>query len=123
MAENTSDTQDQATTTQDQAPVQATEAAEEQRKLYATKAEAEAAKPADAAKSLKPFEVLHNGTSKGWVLARGYDNALSIIARIDGYTVSTGQTKEVTKETVVAKLATFSDDELKALGLTRKKGR
>jgi hypothetical protein len=33
-------------------------------KLYATKEEALAAKPAGAAKSLKPFEVRHSGTSK-----------------------------------------------------------
>jgi hypothetical protein len=90
-------------------------------KLYATKAEAEAARPADAPKSLKPFEVLHNGTSKGWVMARGYDNALSIVARIDGYTVSTGtKAAPVTKEAVAAKLSEFTDDELRALGLTRK---
>jgi hypothetical protein len=89
-------------------------------KLYATRAECEAAKPADAAKSAKPFEVLHSGTSKGWVPARGYDNALSIVARIDGYTVSTGNTAAVTKEAVAAKLSEFTDDELAVMGLTRK---
>jgi hypothetical protein len=105
------------TTTTDSAAATDTEATA---KLYATKAEAEAAKPTDAPKSLKPFEMLHNGTSKGWVMARGYDNALSIVARIDGWTASTGvKAAVVTKEAVAAKLAAFSDDELAAMGLTR----
>jgi hypothetical protein len=89
-------------------------------KLYAARADAEAAKPADAPKSLKPFEVLQNGTSKGWVLARGYDNGLAILARIDGYSLSTGKAAPVTKEAVAAKLAEFSDDELASMGLSRK---
>jgi hypothetical protein len=91
------------------------------RKLYATHAEAEAARPADATKSLKPFEVLHNGTSKGWVLARGYDNALSIIARLDGYSASTGtRAATVTKEVVAAKVMEMTDEEWKALVAARK---
>ena len=90
-------------------------------KVYTTKAEAEAAKPADAPKSLKPFEVFKAGVSVGWVLARGYDHGLSIIARTEGFAVSTGvKAASVTKEAVAAKLAEFTDDELKALGLTRK---
>src|SRR5436853_6645870 len=110
------------TNTQDQATVEPeTNGEATVAKLYATRTEAEAAKPADAPKSLKPFEVLQNGTSKGWVLARGYDNALSIIARLDGYTVSTGSSPVVTREAVAAKLATFTDDELAAMGLSRRK--
>jgi hypothetical protein len=89
-------------------------------KLYASKAEAEAAKPADAAKSVKPFEASKGGTVVGWVLGRGYDHALSVLARIDGYTVSAGNSAPVTKEAVAAKLAEFSDDELAAMGLSRK---
>jgi hypothetical protein len=54
------------------------------------------------------------------VWANGYDNSLSIAARIDGYTATTGQTAPVTKEAVAAKLAAFSDEELAALGLSRK---
>jgi hypothetical protein len=104
-------TQDQG----DQATAQATPA-----KLYQTKADAEAAKPADAPKSLKPYEVTKAGASAGWVLARGYDHRLATVARIDGYSLSAGNTKEVSKEAVAAKLATFSDDELAALGLSRK---
>jgi len=85
---------------------------------------AEADKPADASKALRAFEVCKKGTSVGWVLARGYDNAITIAARLlDGYTASTGNTAPVTKEVVAAKIATFTDDELAALGLTRKKGK
>jgi hypothetical protein len=90
-------------------------------KMYATKAECEAAKASDAPKSLKPMEVSKAGTVVGWVLARGYDHALATVARIDGYTVSTGvKQAPVTKETVAAKLAEFTDDELAAMGLSRK---
>src|SRR5262245_29912989 len=90
-------------------------------KLYATKAECEAAKPSDAPKSLKAFEVAKDGAVVGWMLGRGYDPCLAALARRDGYSVSTGNTKEVTKEAVAAKLAEFTDEELKALGLQRKK--
>jgi hypothetical protein len=106
-----------------QAQVQANGAtADTPAKLYATKAEAEAAKPSDAPKSLKPMEVSKAGTVVGWVLGRGYDHALAQTARINGYTVSTGNTPPVTKEAVAARLSEFSDDELAAMGLTRKKG-
>src|SRR4051794_34042919 len=102
-------TQDQGTQGQDQGSAGGETAPA---KLYAMKAEAEAAKPTDAPKSLKPFEVCKAGVSVGWVLARGYDHGLATVARIDGYTVSTGgTTAPVTKEVVAAKLATFSDDE------------
>jgi hypothetical protein len=74
--------------------------------MYASKAEAEAAKLTEGKKRL--FEVAKDGTTR-WVWG-------------NGYTVSTGKTKEVTKEAVAAMLAEFSDDELQALGLTRKKG-
>jgi hypothetical protein len=98
---------------------QGTEATEAAVKLYATRSEAEANKPDTEAK-VKVYEVLHKGTSQGFGWFRGYDHALASMARRDGYTVSTGTTKEVSKEAVAAKLATFSDDELQALGLTRK---
>ncbi len=57
----------------------------------------------------------------GRVLGRGYDHALAVVARIDGYSVSLGG-KEVTVE-AAAKLAVLSEDELAALGLRRKKGK
>jgi hypothetical protein len=66
-------------------PATNSEATEATAKLYATKAEAEAAKPADAPKSLKAMEVSKNGTVVGWVLGRGYDHALAQVARTEGF--------------------------------------
>lgn len=109
--------------TQDQAGVTAvanSEATEAQAKMYATRGEADAAKPADAPKSLKVFEVSKAGAMVGFMLGRGYDPCLAALARRDGYLVSTGNSAPVTKETVAAKLAEFSDDELAAIGLSRK---
>ena len=114
------------TTDQGTAPTNTTPAAQATdatpAKLYATRAEAEAAKPADAPKSVKVFEVSQNGVAQGFMLGRGYDPALAALARRDGYTVSLGgKTAPVTKEAVAAKLATFTDDELAAVGLSRRK--
>lgn len=90
-------------------------------KLYPTKAECEAAKPSNAPKGMRPFEVLHSGTSKGWVLARGNSEAIERAARMDGYTATTGiKTAPVTKEAVAAKVMEMSDDEFKALVAARK---
>jgi hypothetical protein len=62
--------------------------------------------------------------SVGFIWARGYDNALAGVARHEGFAASLGgKTAPVTKEAVAAKLATFSDEELAALGLSRKKGK
>lgn len=108
--------------TQDQAGATAAknEATEAQAKLYASRSDAEAAKPADASKTLRPFEVSRNGNAVGWVLARGHDHAVSIAARLDGYTASLGSSAPITKEAVAAKLAAFTDAELAAMGLSRK---
>ena len=114
MADSTN-TQDQGTQGQSSAGGDTTPA-----KLYATKAEAEAAKPSDAPKSVRVFEVSKSGAAVGFMLGRGYDPCLAVLARKDGYTVSTGHSAPVTKEAVAAKLAEFTDDELTALGLTRK---
>ena len=90
-------------------------------KVYASKAECEANKPADAPKGMRPFEVSKAGTVVGWINGRGYDHCLAQLARLDGYTVSTGvKAAPVTKEAVAAKLSEFSDAELLALGLSRK---
>src|ERR1700719_986857 len=109
---------DQNTTTTDQGTVPATEATPV--KVYTTRQECETAKPSDAPKSLKVFEVAKAGTVVGFMLGRGYDPCLAALARKDGYTVSLGHSAPVTKEVVAAKLATFSDDELAAMGLARK---
>src|SRR5438128_37447 len=101
---------DQNTTTTEQA-TEATPCV-----LYATRDEALAAKPSDAPKSLKVFEVSKAGAMVGFMLGRGYDPCLAALARKDGYTVSTGNSAPVTKETIAARLADFSDDELAAMG-------
>jgi hypothetical protein len=113
---------DTNTTAEQGTQVQANGATEDTpAKLYATKAEAETNKPVDAPKSAKPFEVTVNGTVAGWVIARGYDNALALWARTQGATVSTGtNTAPVTKEVVNAKVMEMSDDEFKALVAARK---
>jgi hypothetical protein len=90
------------------------------RKLFATRAEAEAAKPANPPKNTKAFEITKSGTVLGWVLAIGYDPAISRAAQLDGYSASAGKgAKEVTKEAAAAKLAALSDAELAAMGLSR----
>src|SRR5579871_3356134 len=66
------------------------QATDEVVKLYATKAEAEAAKPASAPKGTRPFEVSKAGAVVGWVLARGHAHAIEQVARIDGYSASLG---------------------------------
>jgi hypothetical protein len=73
---------------------------------------------------MRPFEVSKGGVVLGWINARGYDHGLSQLARRDGYSVGTGvKQAPVTKEAVAAKLAEFSDEELAAMGLSRKKGK
>ncbi len=110
---------DQNTTTTDQTTVETN--SEATAKLYATKVEAEANKPADAPKSLRVYEVAKAGATVGFIWARGYDNALACVARLEGFTVSLGnKTAPVTKDAVAAKLAEFTDDELAAMGLSRK---
>src|SRR5436305_10513072 len=111
---------DQNTTTTDQATVDTQASEATPCVLYATRSEAEAAKPTDAPKSLKVFEVSKAGAAVGFMLGRGYDPCLAALARKDGYTVSLGNSAPVTKEAVAAKLAEFTDDELAAMGLSRK---
>jgi hypothetical protein len=118
MSEQNTTVADQGTQVQTQAP-SANGTDEAVSKLYATKAEAEAAKPTNMGKK-RLFEVTKDGTSR-WGWCNGYDHILATAARADGYTASLGgKAKEVTKEAVAAKLAMFSDDELAAMGLTRK---
>jgi hypothetical protein len=110
---STQATQDNGTQTQ----ASATDAAPA--KLYASKVDCEANKPSDATKNHKPYEVSKNGTVLGWLWARGYDHALALTARSEGYSASVGNAAPVTKEVVAAKLAEFSDADLADLGLKR----
>jgi hypothetical protein len=108
-------------TTQATAP-QATDTTRDElpRKLFATREEAEAAKPANPPKNTKAFQISKGGQVLGWILAIGYDPAISRAAQLDGYSASSGKAPAVvTKEAVAAKIASFTDDELAAMGLTR----
>src|SRR3954447_9220250 len=123
MSETTNTT---TTTTENTAPeTQAPAVSRDElpRKLFATREEALAAVPANPPKNTRAFEITVKGEVKGWILAIGYDPAISRAAQLDGYMVSTGtKTQPVTKEAVASKLAEFSDEELAAMGLSRKKG-
>jgi hypothetical protein len=100
---------------------QATDAAGTLVMMWATKDEADSNKPKGATKAHKPYQVSKAGAVTGWIWARGYDNALALAAKAEGFSVSTGRPPvAVTKEVIAAKLATLSDDELWAMGLTRK---
>lgn len=80
-------------------------------KFFATKAEAEAAKPAAPSKK-KLYEVAKGGASR-WCWANGYDHALASAARADGYTASHGAAKAAppTKESTAAFLDAMSDSD------------
>jgi hypothetical protein len=118
-------TQPQAPAANTSAPADATQQAtdttrdELPRKLFATRDEAEAAKPANPPKNTRAFQISKGGVVLGWILAIGYDPAISRAAQLDGYSASSGKTAPVTKEAVAAKLAQFTDDELAAMGLSR----
>ena len=60
------------------------------------------------------------GATLGFMLGRGYNPCLAAVRGADGYSVSLGNSPVVTKEAVAAKLATFTDDELAVMGLSRK---
>ncbi len=122
MTDTTNTTTNTTATDQATAPeTTATTRDELPKQLFATRDEALAAKPANPPKNTRAFEIAIKGEVKGWILAIGYDPAISRAAQLDGYSASTGtKAAPVTKEAVAAKLAAFSDDELEALGLTRK---
>jgi hypothetical protein len=90
--------------------------------LFATKAEAEATRPANASKALRAFQVTKGTTILGWCLARGHANAIEQVARaVDAYSASTGQPKAaVTVEAAAAKVLEMDDAQWKALLAARK---
>src|SRR5262249_45488954 len=98
-----------------------TDSEQAERKLYATRDEAESNLPADKAK-LRVCELTKHGATLGFIWARGYADAIVWYATSkEGIKASfSNKTAQVTKEAVAAKLATFTDDELAAMGLTRK---
>jgi hypothetical protein len=89
-------------------------------RVFATRDEAVANKPANAANT-RPFEVRVLGQNPRWIWGRGGANAIEQVARLDGYTATTGwNAAPLTKETIAAGLARFTDAELAAMGLSRK---
>jgi hypothetical protein len=93
-------------------------------KLYTTKEEANGAKPNKP--RMKLFGVVQNGQSRGFVCTAGHAGAIVVAARQDGYAASLADKKgagPITKERVAAKLAEFTDEELAAMGLARKKAK
>jgi uncharacterized protein YjiS (DUF1127 family) len=96
-------------------------ATDEAIRWFATREECEANKPAEPGKK-RVFGVTRPNGVTSWAWTNGYDSTLAAAARADGYTVTlAGKTKTwvVTADQVKARLAAFSDDELKALGLSR----
>lgn len=85
-------------------------------KLYATREEAMAAVPANPPKNTRPFLITKGEATLGWILAIGYDPAISRAAQIDGYKASSGKrSAPITKETIGTYLANLSEDERMAL--------
>src|SRR5262249_39277862 len=95
--------------------------AEERVAFYSTREEAEPNRPASAkSDSWKVFEVTRPDGTSVFLWAFTGINAVNAVARADGYAAVSGRKTAVTKETVAAKLASFTDEELAALGLSRK---
>jgi hypothetical protein len=89
-------------------------------KLFPTKDAAMARKPKDASKNHKPYQLSKAGKLVGWVWARGYDQALAIAAKREGYTCSLGGSQPVTTEAATAKVLEMDDEAWKALVAARK---
>jgi hypothetical protein len=92
------------------------------KKLHATREEANAAKPADAPKRIKLFEVIRNGQSLGFVWTDGHAGAVVIAAREAGYTATLADKKGggfFSKEMIASRLGAFTDEELAEMGLVR----
>ncbi len=92
-------------------------------KLYATKEEANAAKPNKP--RMKLFEVVKDGQSRGFCWTDGHAGAIVIAARQDGYAARLADSKGgfFTKEMLSGRLAALTDEELAEMGLSRKKGK
>jgi hypothetical protein len=92
--------------------------------LFPTLEAAQAAKP--ESEKQRVFEVLKDGRVLGYGWGNSVNEALVTAARQDGYTARVAEPKgagPLTKERVAARLSEFTDEELAAMGLSRKKGR
>jgi hypothetical protein len=93
--------------------------------VFPTLEDAQAVKP-ESETRLRVFEVLKDGTSLGFAWGGQVNEAIIEAARRDGYTARVAEpmgTGLLTKDRVGARLVDFSDEELAAMGLARKKAR
>jgi hypothetical protein len=91
--------------------------------VYTSLEEAKAVTP--PSEKFRVFTISHNGTDR-YAWGHTGDTALAIVAREDGYSAEVAEPKAggpVTKEKVAARLAEFTDEDLKELGLSRRKAR
>lgn len=93
---------------------------------FATLEEAKAVKPPSDKAAWRVFIVTDKGGGESFTWGFSADMALANCAREDGYTARVAEPKgagPLTKERVAAKLAEYTDEELAAMGLSRKKGK
>lgn len=90
--------------------------------LFPTLADAQAAKPEGGKQRV--FEVFKGAASLGFTWGSNVNDAIVTAARADGFAAkAAGGKGPVTKERVAERLAEFTDDELAAMGLSRKKAK
>lgn len=117
MTENLNQTQ-----TPETAPVQEQPegAAKSHRDLFPTLEEAQGT-PAPEGTKLRIYQIFQDGVSLGFTWGSSPEVAIAGAARIKGFTASVAEPKAaVTKDLIASRLASFSDEELAALGLSRK---
>jgi hypothetical protein len=91
---------------------------------FATRQEAHAVTP--PSDKFRLFTVTDPTGTEVHTWAQSVDMAITNAARADGYTARVAEPKSggpITKERVASRLAEFTDEELAAMGLSRKKGR
>ncbi len=98
-----------------------TKAKKDAKVLFPTMDEAKAAGGTD---KQRIYEIVEAGSVVGYTWANGVNDALAVAAKVAGFSAGVAETKTggpVTKEKVASRLADFTDEELAALGLSRKK--
>lgn len=92
------------------------------KELFPTLADAQAVKP--GSDKLRVFEVFKGAASVGFTWGSNVNDAIVTAARADGFAAKAADGKApVTKERVAERLAEFTDEELAAMGLSRKKAK
>jgi hypothetical protein len=93
----------------------------EHKKMFATKQEAEAARPAGEHK-LRVYEIVRGGQTIGFAWGFTGDAALAVAARAEGYSASVADPKAggfAAAKLTPERVAQMTDEELEALGLKR----